>query len=700
MIPALYVSGPSFDSPIAKSYNFFMEKRTQLVLLSLILIVAAVLRLSFLDWDGYNHYHPDERYIAWVGTSIEWPDSYQTALSPHESSFNPFYWPPDATSTGVVLEQDQPRRFAYGHLPLYMGVAFTRGLEVVEPSLSRILPAEWKLTSDLLNHNGRNEFRHITAAGRALTALVDLASVLLLFFLGRLTFSPAVGLLASAFLAVNVMHLQLARFFAVDPYLTFFVLLALTFMVLSIRDQVSDGLRVVLTLLAGIVIGLATGSKFGGILLFIPMAMTVIWQIKWPVGRRLLMLLIAGLLAFIVFSLTNPFALLDNSCQVDGSLQAGPIQIPGLLLKSCYLQNVALQGTMVRGLRDVPFVRQYAGTTPYLYFVEMQLRWGMGLLLGLVGFAGLIWTSWRVFKAIIQWWQGRSAKPSANDDVKIEPLAARFPVTAAEIILLSWSLPLFLTTGAFEVKFMRYLQPLIPLLMLYGAAMLMSVRKIALRRVAIALVLILTTLYALSFINLYRQDHPWIEASRWIFENVPEESRVVSEIWDDRLPDNVVVAGEMQSRDIYELVDVNWLSGTENYDNPEKLEGNLALIAEADYLVLSSNRNYGVIPRLPERYPLSNQYYRLLFEGQLGFDIAYVGSRFPNLFGIYLKPDSFSWTGLESPSEVIDYLDSFPGPNWGRFDESFTVYDQPMVIILQNKAHMTADEMKALFDGA
>lgn len=676
-----------------------MEKRTQLVLLILILIVAAVLRFSYLDWDGYNHYHPDERYIAWVGTSIEWPDSYQTAFSPHESSFNPFYWPPDATSPGVGLEQDQPRRFAYGHLPLYMGVAFTRWLEAVEPTFSRLLPEEWKLTSDLLNHDGRNEFRHITAAGRALTALVDLGSVLLLFVLGRLTFGTAAGLLASAFLAVNVMHLQLARFFAVDPYLTFFVLLALIFMVLSVRERTSNRLRIIFILLSGIALGFAVGSKFGGILLLIPLFVTVLWQRQWPVGRRGLLVFSALFLAFLVFTLTNPFAILDVSCQVDDSIQAGPIQIPDLLLRSCYLQNVALQATMVRGLRDVPFVRQYAGTTPYLYFVEMQLRWGMGLLLGLVGFIGLIWASWRVLGFVIQWWPQRSATSLAKEFGNPESKDARFPVSVAEFILLSWALPLFLTTGAFDVKFMRYLQPLIPLLMLYGAAMLLSIRILFLRRVAVALVLLLTTLYALSFINMYRQPHPWVAASRWIFENVPENSTVVSEEWDDRLPDNVVVAGELQSRDIYELADVNWLSGTEGYDNPAKLEENLALIAEADYLVLSSNRNYGVIPRLPERYPLSSQYYRLLFESQLGFEVAYVGTRFPNLFGFHLKHDSFSWPGLEPPPEIVDFLNDFPGPNWGRFDESFTVYDQPMVIIFQNKANLTADEMMAYFDG-
>jgi hypothetical protein len=428
--------------------------------------------------------------------------------------------------------------------------------------------------------------------------------------------------------------------------------------------------------------------------------MTILWQRQWRLGRRLLVFLLAGFVAFLVFALTNPFAILDFSCQVDDTIQSGPIQIPGLLLRSCYLQNVALQATMVRGLRDVPFVRQYAGTTPYLYFVEMQLRWGMGLLLGLVGFTGLIWTSWRVFGNIIQWWSDRRAKIAENEGGKDKDRDGGFPVTAAEFILLSWALPLFLTTGAFDVKFMRYLQPLIPLLMIYGAAMLLSIRIHFLRRVAIALVLLLTTLYALSFINMYRQPHPWVAASRWIFENVPEDSTIISEMWDDRLPDNVITAGEMQNRDIYELADVNWLSGTEEYDNPSKLEENLSLIAEADYLVLSSNRNYGVIPRLPERYPLSSQYYRLLFEGQLGFEVAYVGTRFPNLFGFHLKTDSFSWPGLVPPPEVVNYLNDFPGPNWGRFDESFTVYDQPLVIIFQNKTNLTAGEMRSYFNGA
>jgi hypothetical protein len=153
------------------------------------------------------------------------------------------------------------------------------------------------------------------------------------------------------------------------------------------------------------------------------------------------------------------------------------------------------------------------------------------------------------------------------------------------------------------------------------------------------------------------------------------------------------VGDELFKREIYELEDVNWLSGTEKFDGQEKLKENLAIIENTDYLVLASNRNYGVIPRLPERYPLSSQYYQALFDGSLGFEVAYVGTRMPNLLGVSIKGDSFSWPDLNPPDEVSAYLDEIYGFNMGRFDESFTVYDQPLVIIMENSKHLSTSEM-------
>ena len=202
--------------------------------LALILLTAGILRLTGLAWDDYHHYHPDERYVAWVATSIAWPSSWADALQPRRSSFNPFYWPAQNNSEGIVAPQDEARRFAYGHVPLYLGVAAARLVEGVSPALRSWLSADWSLTRDILNGAGRIEFDHLTLVGRLLTALLDVGTVALVFLLGRRLFTPEVGLLAAAFLALNVMHIQLAHFWTVDPFVTFFATAAVYSMVVAL----------------------------------------------------------------------------------------------------------------------------------------------------------------------------------------------------------------------------------------------------------------------------------------------------------------------------------------------------------------------------------------------------------------------------------------------------------------------------------
>jgi hypothetical protein len=252
-----------------------MSKWRKGLLLGLILLAAAVLRLTGLDWDSYNHYHPDERYITLVATSIEWPEDWGEAFVPNKSTINPFYWPAGAESEGILLEQDQPRRFAYGHFPLYLGVAFTRLMERVGPVIGPLLPEEWLLTQDILNVAGWIEFRHLTAATRFLTALVDVVTVAVTFLVGRRLYNATVGLLAAAFLALNVMHIQLAHFFTSDPYLTLFVLVTLFFLLLVVLSDVGGRRRGVYLGLAAVFAGLSVGSKFSAILIVLLLAITI-----------------------------------------------------------------------------------------------------------------------------------------------------------------------------------------------------------------------------------------------------------------------------------------------------------------------------------------------------------------------------------------------------------------------------------------
>ena len=50
---------------------------------------------------------------------------------------------------------------------------------------------------------------------------------------------------------------------------------------------------------------------------------------------------------------------------------------------------------MVRGIRDYPYTRQYADTLPYWYQVKQLSMWGLGIPLGIIAWAGLIYVSLR-----------------------------------------------------------------------------------------------------------------------------------------------------------------------------------------------------------------------------------------------------------------------------------------------------------------
>ena len=656
-------------------------------LLTLVMIFAAALRWTGLDWDDYQHFHPDERYIAWVATTIEWPSDLRSALNPTQSSFNPFYWSPDAVSRGIQVEQDRPRAFAYGHVPLYLGVVATRFVEKIAPALIPLLPQDWLVTADLLNGRSAIEFRHLTAVARALTGLVDLATIFVLFLLGKKLFSPAVGLLAAVLLAVNVLHIQNSHFFIVDPYLAFFTVTAVYLMVRSAAGRKAVGRKVDRNLLvAAVFVGLAVGAKVSAVMLILPLIVTVglggreKWV--WRLGT-------AVLVAALTFILTNPFAVLDFGCEaISPALFLGSITIPALDWKSCYLENIFTQGAMVNGGADLGFTRQYANTWPYFYFIEMQLRWGMGWLLGLAAVAGFVWVCVQVARyfwalPFVEAEQGMSTAPNAL------------------LILLAWTIPFFLVTGVLYVKFMRYLLPLTPFLMLYAAAMLWSLRERVGRGVmgvVIVVVVVATAVYAMAFVNLYSTEHPWMAASKWVYANIPAGTLILSEQWDDYLPATMMVDGELRERAEYPNQELTWLTGADEFDDVEKLTANLQLLAEAEYLTVMSNRVYGVVPRLSERYPLSSQYHQLLFDGKLGYEPVFVNTRMPNILGFNFYPDSFGWPRLRPSSLVADYLTTFRGINGGRFDESFTVYDQPLVIIYKNSEKLTAAEMELLFD--
>jgi len=672
-----------------------MRRGLQFALLAGILLVALLLRIQGHDWDGYSHFHPDERYISWVATTIEWPDSFSEAADPLKSSFNPFRWPERKGDSGIVVPLGEPRAFAYGHVPLYLGVAFTNLAERIGTSIRDYVPESWHLLRLTFNLEGLNRYDHVTVVGRLLAALLDSGTVLLTFLLGRRLYGPLAGAIAATLGALALINVQLAHFFAVDPFLTFFVALAIYLSVVAADRQAKMGRRRWALALAAVATGLAVGSKFSAVVLLLPLLVASIYMARDRSRKWLAQLIVAAAIATVTFALTNPYALIDWSCADGGRVAV----LLGMEFKwpfdaSCYLSNVGKQGAMVRGAWDVPYTRQYDGTWPVLFQLENLFKWSLGPLLTTAVVAGLAWSGARGAGSFLSAWQA-----AFRGSYRRRTKKGDSPFAPGELVMLAWVVPYLIFTLVLQVKFIRYLQPAMPMLLVFASGLLLLIRPKVVRIVAVALLLLTSVTMALGYVTIYRQQHPWTAASYWIYDNVDRGATLVSEAWDDPLPRRVDLLGQSLSPTSYFLDEVNWLSATGANDSREKIERNSQQLSTADYVIISSNRNYGVVARLEERYPLSSGYYQQLFDGNLGYRVAYVGGRFPSIFGVKFVPDYFDWPELQPPATVSGFLQRQPSFNLGRLDESLTVYDQPLVIIFENVEQLSGAEIAARISG-
>ena len=626
------------------------------------LLLALGLRFYGLDWDdGYPFTpHPDERAILMNVGELRLPPLGDLHLlgSAEDSPWNPGWFP-------------------YGSFPLYL-------LKLVQYGYG------WLTGVDL---------HDLRIAGRAISALADLAAVGVIYLLGRRVYGRREGLLAAFMASVAVIHIQLSHFYAVDTLLALFVVAALYFMYRIAQDG-----RPRDSVLAGVFIGLGLATKVSQapiLLVFVTahflFVIAALRSAAEPAATRERVRLslrgIAGgvAAALAVLVVTQPYMLLDWSH---------------------FYGDFVEQSEMVRRIRDYPYTRQYIDTTPYWYHVSQLSAWGLGWPMGIAAWGGLVYAAlrgspvrfglaylavgWILPMAVLLVSTSILAIAAASliavvSTVSMVPLRSR--ESRGDLLLLAWVLPYLLVIGALEVKFLRYLIPVTPVLLLFGARLMLAVwdglsrSRPGLRPVAAAggvLILAATAFYAFAYLSIYGEPHTAIRTADWLKSNVSEGSVVLKEHWEEIIPG----VGGMRELPLYED------------DTPQKVGRVSDMLAEADYLVFYSNRLYGTIPRLPERYPVSREYYRALFTGRLGYDLAHAETAYPTLAGFSFVHETFARPDLPVPVGLDTFEPAARSLQRGFADESFSVYDHPTVMVFRNAARFDAETIRRVLGAA
>ena len=626
------------------------------LLLFLLLFVALGLRLYGIAWDEGHGFHPDERSIymrsdCMYNVLVKAPGYSGGDCITQNPEMEPGF-----PSIGAFLDADKsplnPHWFPLGSLLIYLVVGIRL---VLEPFL------------DL------GSLASMSYIGRSITALADVGTVFIVYLLGKRIYDSRVGLLAAALVTFSVVHIQHAHFYRPEPLLVFFLATSFWFML-----QVMERRRLRDSLLLGTFVGLTLATKVSVLPLVLPLILVYGFSLlttpeaRWTVPSRgasnriVIHAFLAGGAALAGFLITTPYALLDIFN---------------------FAGDIWWQATNVaKTAGKVPFTVQYVGTTPFLYELRQTSVWGLGLPLGVVAWGGLLFTIGHT----------------------ISKVAKLGPVPRGNILLLAWVVPNVAMLSTFEVKFLRYIFPVIPFLVLMGSGTLVwmldwartlrppsvpvaysvdwtkrRLSKYAPHAVigVIVFVVTATAFYAVAFERVYAGPHPAVQASRWINENIPNGATILSDTdWDEGIRD--LHGYRVQRISIYHRP-----------DDVEKMGTIATQLAGGHYLVFYSNRTYGSVARLPERYPLSSGYYRLLFSGQLGYTPEQVFTSYPRLMGVTFVDDTFTRAGIPKPESLKAFEPGSIALHLGYADENVINYDHPKVLLFRNEGRLSQAQL-------
>uniref|UniRef100_A0A7C4Q553 Phospholipid carrier-dependent glycosyltransferase n=1 Tax=Bellilinea caldifistulae TaxID=360411 RepID=A0A7C4Q553_9CHLR len=767
----------------SRSRASLLSTGLELLLIGLI-AVGIFYRFAWVNWNQDAQLHPDEYGLTNTLSVLRMPTSLAEYFNTRISPISPYHkYNPD----GSLLQNGPDNRMRWGQLPMIL----------------------IRAAAEATGNTGYGELRLL---GRRLSALADALAIGLLYLIGRKLYNHRIALTGAALSALAVMQIQQSHFMTVDNFGTFFTMLAL-YAAVRIAQQpplarrpYPDGAYRLVPAAAGwfALFGAAAGMALACKINLLPLIGMVVMAAFLSItdlklrfqsdlsrifGSTALLLVLSAFSALLAFRLTQPMS--SRAPQGDTTFFT-------LHLNQDWVDSMQVAQMESSGIGGGPPGEQWAARPAILFPLMNMVVWGMGLPFGLTAWLGFGLAGWQVLRKGLLY--------------------------RAHLIPLVWVGGYFLFMGTRWVKSIRYFLPIYPLLALLAAWLLWQVwqsagnggrgaGRLPVRRLAAGglmfFVLGGTLIWADAFVSaVYRQPHTRLQATEWIFQNIPApvhfelQTAQGSRFQPVSVPDGLTIppgerftltftaresgtlrsvtlprlfnpadspaqlrlslyregssldlltetslqvppasgaargntvqadlsGGELQAGQVYTLTlhnpsdqplkiyrltlaNESWDEGlpvpratydpfgdfyrgvtmeVRWYDDENKRQMFYERLAEVDYIILPSQRGIWSVARLQLTYPMTIEYYRALFDGRLGFDLA-AHFQAPWRIGNFYISDVGGQVRWGAPPRLP--LFNF---NFFAAEEAFSVYDHPPVWIFVKSERFDMAQVRSI----
>jgi len=435
-------------------------------------------------------------------------------------------------------------------------------------------------------HRQKNlNFSEVIFFLRFWSALSSTAIIYLTYLIGKkfFHFRSLFSLISPLLVTFTPGLIQAAHFGTTESLLTFFFIAIIYFSLNFLRTNQKKNLLII-----GAMSGLAIGTKISGAIFLAPSVLAII--IHSIVSKKKIKLIIYYISIIVITAaiftvLSSPYLVLNY---------------PGSSSILKYEVDIA------RGKIPIFYTRQFIHTIPYVFQLKKIFPYVLGWPLFILGTIGFLLTTTSLIKNLLK-----------KDKIK-NKLDIRYWILDIGFLVY------FLYNGQLFVKWTRFMTPILPFFSLFATYGLKRTYRYLSQKISsptmpytlCSILLFLSLLPGVFFFtSVYAQPDIRLTASGWIYQNIPENSVVLSEAGNIV---NLPVANIQTQKKHLKVINFDFYNLEEN---PQLQKQLTSAIEQADYIIIPSRRIFANHLRSPHQYPLTTKYYQSLFSDQLGFTL-------------------------------------------------------------------------------